>query len=95
MVKFNCPALGHGCINGTNRGLCRPTQRILQAHQTNRPGDERVVTDGTDRLRAAMTVNVTSIDGKPVVPPATPPNGATGKGNLGQSPGRRSGGGSQ
>jgi membrane fusion protein, multidrug efflux system len=49
---------------------------------------ERVVTDGADRLRAGMTVNVTSIDGKQVAPTAAPPSDATGRGNRGQSQGR-------
>jgi membrane fusion protein, multidrug efflux system len=56
---------------------------------------ERVVTDGADRLRAGLTVNVTTVDGKPVQPAATPPNGPGGKRNRGVSQGRKSGNGSQ
>jgi membrane fusion protein, multidrug efflux system len=37
---------------------------------------DRVVTDGTDRLRDGMSVSVSSIDGKPVAPtPSGPPGG--------------------
>jgi membrane fusion protein, multidrug efflux system len=54
---------------------------------------QRVVTDGADRLRAGLTVNVTTVDGKPVQPAATPPNGPGEKRNRGE--GRRSGNGSQ
>jgi multidrug efflux system membrane fusion protein len=56
---------------------------------------ERVVTDGADRLRAGLTVNVTTVDGKPVQPAATPPTGPGQKRNRGQSQGQRSGNGSQ
>jgi hypothetical protein len=54
---------------------------------------QRVVTDGADRLRAGLTVNVTTIDGKPVQPSATPPTGPGQRPNRGE--GRRSGNGSQ
>jgi multidrug efflux system membrane fusion protein len=50
---------------------------------------ERVVTDGADRLRAGLTVNVTALDGKPVQPAVTPPSGPGEKRNRGE--GRRSG----
>ncbi len=56
---------------------------------------ERVVTDGADRLRAGLTVNVTTVDGKPVQSATTPPTGPGGKRNRGQSQGQRSGNGSQ
>ena len=56
---------------------------------------ERVVTDGADRLRAGLSVNVTTIDGKPVQPAATPPTGLGEKRNRGQSQGRKSGNSSQ
>jgi membrane fusion protein, multidrug efflux system len=56
---------------------------------------ERVVTDGADRLRAGLTVNVTTVDGKPVQPATTPPTGPGGKRNRGQSQGQRSGNDSQ
>jgi membrane fusion protein, multidrug efflux system len=52
---------------------------------------DRVVTDGADRLRAGLTVNVTTIDGKPVQPAAAPANGPGEKRNRGESQGRRSG----
>jgi multidrug efflux system membrane fusion protein len=54
---------------------------------------ERVVTDGADRLRAGLTVNVTTVDGKPVQPAAAPANGPGERRNRGE--GRRSGNGSQ
>jgi len=54
---------------------------------------ERVVTDGADRLRAGLSVNVTTLDGKPVQPTAAPANGPGEKRNRGE--GRRSGNGSQ
>jgi multidrug efflux system membrane fusion protein len=50
---------------------------------------EHVVTDGADRLRAGLTVNVTALDGKPVQPAATPPSGPGEKRNRGE--GQRSG----
>jgi multidrug efflux system membrane fusion protein len=50
---------------------------------------EHVVTDGADRLRAGLTVNVTALDGKPVQPAAAPPTGPGEKRNRGE--GRRSG----
>ena len=56
---------------------------------------ERVVTEGADRLRAGLKVSVTTVDGKPVQPAATPPNGPGEKRNRGQSQGRRSGNSSQ
>jgi multidrug efflux system membrane fusion protein len=56
---------------------------------------EHVVTDGADRLRAGLSVNVTTIDSKPVQPAATPPTGPGGRGNRGQSQGRKSGNSSQ
>ncbi|HTV29361.1 MAG TPA: efflux RND transporter periplasmic adaptor subunit [Xanthobacteraceae bacterium] len=54
---------------------------------------EHVVTDGADRLRAGLSVNVTTLDGKPVQPTAAPANGPGEKRNRGE--GRRSGNGSQ
>jgi multidrug efflux system membrane fusion protein len=54
---------------------------------------EHVVTDGADRLRAGLSVNVTTLDGKPVQPTAAPANGPGQKRNRGE--GRRSGNGSQ
>jgi membrane fusion protein, multidrug efflux system len=54
---------------------------------------DRVVTDGADRLRAGISVNVTTLDGKPVQPAAAPPNGPGEKRNRGE--GRRSGNSSQ
>jgi len=54
---------------------------------------ERVVTDGADRLRAGLTVNVTTLDGKPVQPAATPPTGPGERRNRGE--GRKSGNSSQ
>ena len=54
---------------------------------------ERVVTDGADRLRAGLTVNVTTLDGKPVQPSATPPTGPGERRNRGE--GRKSGNSSQ
>ena len=50
---------------------------------------QRVVTDGADRLRAGLTVNVTTVDGKPVQPAATPPNGPGEKRNRGGKAGDR------
>jgi multidrug efflux system membrane fusion protein len=50
---------------------------------------EHVVTDGADRLRAGLTVNVTTLDGKPVQPAATPPTGPGERRNRGE--GQRSG----
>lgn len=50
---------------------------------------EHVVTDGADRLRAGLTVNVTALDDKPVQPAATPPSGPGEKRNRGE--GQRSG----
>lgn len=55
---------------------------------------ERVVTDGADRLRAGLAVNVTTVDGKPAQPATTPANGPGGR-NRGNSQGQRSGNGSQ
>jgi multidrug efflux system membrane fusion protein len=52
---------------------------------------ERVVTDGADRLRAGIGVNVTTIDGKPVQPSGTPPTGPGQRRNRGE--GQRSGNG--
>jgi multidrug efflux system membrane fusion protein len=50
---------------------------------------EHVVTDGADRLRAGLTVNVTTLDGKPVQPAATPLTGPGERRNRGE--GQRSG----
>ena len=50
---------------------------------------DRVVTDGADRLRAGLTVNVTTVDGKPVQPAAAPAGGPGERRNRGD--GRRSG----
>ncbi|MGH6677011.1 MAG: efflux RND transporter periplasmic adaptor subunit, partial [Xanthobacteraceae bacterium] len=57
---------------------------------------DRVVTDGTDRLRDGLRVNVTSIDGKQVTPvqPAGPSK-AGGKRGSGSRSQRPAGGGSQ
>lgn len=54
---------------------------------------DRVVTDGSDRLRDGLKVNVTSIDGKQVAPakPAGPSN-AGGKRGAGRRPPHRAGG---
>jgi membrane fusion protein, multidrug efflux system len=52
---------------------------------------ERVVTDGADRLRAGIGVNVTTIDGKPVQPSGTPPTGPGQRRNRGE--GQKSGNG--
>jgi multidrug efflux system membrane fusion protein len=52
---------------------------------------ERVVTDGADRLRAGIGVNVTTIDGKPAQPSGTPPTGPGQRRNRGE--GQRSGNG--
>ena len=49
---------------------------------------ERVVTDGSDRLRDGLRVNVTMVDGKQVAPAATAPNGG-GQGRNGGSGGQR------
>lgn len=50
---------------------------------------ERVVTDGSDRLREAMKVKVTTVDGKQVAPAAAP----AGAGDHKRSGGRRGGAG--
>ena len=54
---------------------------------------QRVVTDGADRLRAGLTVNVTTVDGKPVQPAAAPPTGPGERRSRGE--GRKSGNSSQ
>ncbi|HEX8828695.1 MAG TPA: efflux RND transporter periplasmic adaptor subunit [Xanthobacteraceae bacterium] len=46
---------------------------------------DRVVTDGADRLRDGLRVNVTTIDGKQLAPSATPANGRGRRAKGGQS----------
>ena len=68
-----------------------PDNVSLTAVESGLKSGERVVTDGSDRLRDGLNVNVTTIDGKQVAPAAAPNNG--GQGRTGGQRGRRGGAG--
>jgi membrane fusion protein, multidrug efflux system len=71
-----------------------PDNVSLTAVESGLQSGERVVTDGTDRLRDGLHVNVTTIDGKQVAPAAAAP-GNGGQGRNGGQRGRRGGGAGQ
>jgi multidrug efflux system membrane fusion protein len=62
-----------------------PDNISLTAVLSGLQAGDRVVTDGSDRLREGLKVNVTTIDGKQVAPAAAPAGG------QGRNGGRRSG----
>jgi multidrug efflux system membrane fusion protein len=68
-----------------------PDNVSLTAVNSGLKSGERVVTDGSDRLRDGLKVNVTTVDGKQVAPSAAPPDNA-GAGRNGGQRGRRGGG---
>lgn len=69
-----------------------PDNISLTAVESGLKSGERVVTDGSDRLRDGLQVNVTTVDGKQVAPPAAAPNNG-GQGRNGGQRGRRGGAG--
>jgi membrane fusion protein, multidrug efflux system len=73
-----------------------PDNVSLTAVESGLKEAERVVTDGSDRLRDGLRVNVTMVDGKQVAPAAAPNGGGQGRnggsGGGGQR-GRRGGAG--
>jgi membrane fusion protein, multidrug efflux system len=71
-----------------------PDNVSLTAVESGLKAGERVVTDGSDRLRDGLHVNVTTIDGKQVAPAAAAPGNGGGGRNGGQR-GRRGGGAGQ
>ena len=69
-----------------------PDNISLTAVESGLKSGERVVTDGSDRLRDGLQVNVTTVDGKQVAPTAAAPNSG-GQGRNGGQRGRRGGAG--
>jgi multidrug efflux system membrane fusion protein len=69
-----------------------PDNISLTAVESGLKSGERVVTDGSDRLRDGLQVNVTTVDGKQVAPTAAAPNNG-GQGRNGGQRGRRGGAG--
>ena len=69
-----------------------PDNVSLTAVDSGLKSGERVVTDGSDRLRDGLKVNVTTVDGKQIAPPAAAPNNGGPARNGGQR-GRRGGAG--
>lgn len=62
-----------------------PDNVSLTAVASGLQSGDRVVTDGADRLRDGLKVNVTMVDGKQVAPAgASPNNGGAGRSNGGQ-----------
>ncbi len=70
-----------------------PTGASMTAVNSGLAAGERVVTDGADRLRDGLRVNVTTIDGNPVAATGAPPTRGGQTRNPGRSQNRRSGGG--
>ncbi len=68
-----------------------PDNVSLTAVESGLQSGDRVVTDGADRLRDGLQVNVTMVDGKQVAPSAGAPNNGGQGGNGGQRGGRRGG----
>src|ERR1051326_3835314 len=70
-----------------------PDNVSLTAVDSGLQSGDRVVTDGADRLRDGLKVNVTTVDGKQLAPAAGAPNGGgQGRGGGGGQRGQRGGG---
>jgi multidrug efflux system membrane fusion protein len=77
-----------------------PDNVSLTAVDSGLQSGDRVVTDGADRLRDGLKVNVTTVDGKQLAPAAGAPNnggqgrngGGGQRGNGGGQRGQRGGG---
>jgi multidrug efflux system membrane fusion protein len=60
-----------------------PRQGSMTTVESGLAAGDKVVTDGADRLRDGVHVNVSSVDGKPVAPAAAPAGGGGQKGKGG------------
>lgn len=60
-----------------------PHQGSMTTVESGLAAGDKVVTDGADRLRDGLHVNVSSVDGKPVAPAAAPAGGGGQKGKGG------------
>jgi multidrug efflux system membrane fusion protein len=70
-----------------------PTDGTMTAVNSGLAAGDRVVTDGTDRLRDGLHISIATLDGKPYTPTGAPGRGASGTGAPGTARGTREGGG--